>query len=724
MATKTYKRGWGVTYNANIIRNIDNFPYWLLSSTQCLNDRKWKGGRKVVNTVSAFDIETSNTMVDGEQHSFMYIWQWKLLDWVIVGREWWEFKLCLQRVQDVIREKKLIVFVHNLGYEFQFLKGVIDFTELDDQGKRQVFANSNRRPLYARVGSVEFRCSYQQTGVSLAKLCVDYNTVDKKLSGDEFDYDVLRTATTRLSERELQYCIVDVLCLCQAMEQRMKDAGDTLITLPLTSTGYVRRDVKKLTTKTWKQANSPDYETFCKLVNAFRGGDTHANRYNAGYVLDNVISIDRSSSYPAEMVNKEYPLGEWHVVEGANEAVLGALKKQHKAFVAELKLTGVRLEDIYNGMPCLAKAKCLYIKKKVIEVNEKTGKVKTDFDADFDNGRILWAAEITLGITDVDWEIIRKEYVWDELEVLDCRICEYHKLPTKVINYIIEKYKGKTELKGVEGREADYMLDKAKINSVYGMSVQNPAKQEIIYDFEGNWVLHQDKTDEELYNENVTKFALPYSVGVWVTAYARLELRKCMWAVGRDNVVYCDTDSVKFLTHGGVDEHVMDDYNLNQRALAAGIGSVATDRKGKNHYLGEYEYEHCYPHFATLGAKKYCYYEEDMSFHITIAGVGKKEGAIELEEAAKKRGLRAIDLFVDRRGFVFKTAGGKESRYHDHIKFEHTLENGEVVEITDNVSLVDSTYSLNVNDEYDKVLVNAIALRQALAYHPAYANCI
>lgn len=721
MAVKTYKRGWGINYSDDMIRTVDNFPYWLLQSTSVVKTKNGKN-TKTLNTVSAFDIETSKIVIDGEQHSFMYIWQWKLLDWVVVGREWWEFKVFLERVQEAIRDKRLIVYVHNLSYEFQFLKAIVDFKELNDKGKRRVFAVRNRKVLRAEVSdTIEFRCSYLQSNMSLARMCDTYNTHDRKLSGDEFDYDVFRTANTHLTRRELMYCVIDVVSLCQAIEKRLDTTDDNIVSIPLTSTGYVRRDVAPLTSKQWKRDNSADYDTFVLLNKAYRGGDTHANRFAARRVLENVVSVDRSSSYPAELVNKEFPLGKWEQVT-ATERTLDKLLNQHKAFVAEVKISDFELKDIYNTMPYISKSKCLYLSKKVVRV-DKNNNAFYDFDAHFDNGRVLDAKEITIAITDVDWIIINKEYKWSKLEVVDCRTCKYKRLKKEVVDYVIKLYKGKTELKGIEDALDEYFSDKEKINSIYGMSVQHPAKQEIIYNYEGQWVLHQDKSDKELYESNVTKMPLPYAVGVWVTAFARLELRKAMWTVGLDNVIYVDTDSVKFVKSATVDEHALDDYNRNQVVLSIAYNSAATDTKGIEHHLGEYEYEHTYQYFATLGAKKYCYYDEKGKFSITIAGVNKKEGAKELEAAAKKKGLRAIDLFVDREGFVFVKAGGTEARYHDNVRFEHTLSNGEVIEITDNITLVDSTYTLGVTDEYDRLITNSIALRQALAYNTRYADC-
>ena len=359
--------------NIKVLFNYQQFPLWKLRGCRKLYTKDRKSC--TLDTISAFDIETSKINVDGEQHSFMYIWQWKLLDYVVVGRYWYEFQDFLQQVQDVLRETRLIVFVHNLSYEFQFLKGVIDFKELNNKNKRKVFAVKNRKVLRCEVSdSIEFRCSYLQSNMSLAKLCDTYNTQHKKLDGQVFDYNKFRTATTELSQYEIMYSVIDVISLCEAIEVRMRNSKDTLLTIPLTSTGYVRRDVKKLTSKKWKEDNSADFDTFKLLTEAYRGGDTHANRYYASCQLENVMSVDRSSSYPAEMVNKDFPLGKWKNIE-ADKKTLKELINQHIAFVARIKLSDVALKDEFNGMPYFSKSKC-QIKKEIIKVTEKLQKTK------------------------------------------------------------------------------------------------------------------------------------------------------------------------------------------------------------------------------------------------------------------------------------------------------------------------------------------------------------
>jgi hypothetical protein len=101
--------------------------------------------------------------------------------------------------------------------------------------------------------------------------------------------------------------------------------------------------------------------------------------------------------------------------------------------------------------------------------------------------------------------------------------------------------------------------------------------------------------------------------------------------------------------------------------------------------------------FATLGAKKYCYRETAADdLHITIAGVTKKKGGKELQAAG------GIAAFTP--GFVFHDAGGTEAVYNDKPAIQKYTVDGHEIDITANVVLRESTYTLGITAEYERLL--------------------
>ena len=115
---------------------------------------------KYFNVPCSFDIETSSffrSTGNGEQEkaAIMYEWTFGIYGAVIVGREWGEFVSMLETIfneLNLTNEKRLIVYVHNLSYEFQFMRKWFEWDK--------VFSIDNRKPIYSLTTSgVEFRCS-------------------------------------------------------------------------------------------------------------------------------------------------------------------------------------------------------------------------------------------------------------------------------------------------------------------------------------------------------------------------------------------------------------------------------------------------------------------------------------------------------------------------------------------------------------------------------------
>lgn len=557
-----------------------------------------------------------------------------------------------------------------------------------------MFAVASRKVVKADMWDCfEFRCSYKLTNMSLKQFTSKMRVKHQKLSGDEFNYSVKRYPWTPLTDEELEYCINDVLGLVEAVNALMARDGDTLQTIPLTSTGYVRRNAKRAMKDGSVHHNFvysilPDIETYRALREAFRGGNTHANRYYAGDIVENVHSADRSSSYPAVMCNCEFPMSVFTPIlsKDLNPGYISrCIKVRHKALLLRIGIKNLRLRDPYWGCPYLSKDKCRNIHKAV--------------DTE-DNGRILEAEYLETTITDIDLKIIMEEYQ-GEIIFLQGWYASYKKLPQPLINEVIKYYKDKTELKGVKGQEIFYDKAKALLNSLYGMMAQDPVKHNLIFQQIGDWEEDDSQTDEEILGKSNQRAFLAYQWGVWVTAHSRDALERGIRLVqeteGAD-FVYCDTDSVKYT--GTVD---WSGYNADRIQECGESGSFATDPSGVTHHMGVFETEdlkdtgYAYRFFKTLGAKKYAYVErEGEGVHCTIAGVNKKKGGAELD---KYGGLSA---FAE--GFVFREAGGTQAVYNDSPEMDHVNIEGHRLQITANVAILPSEYTLGITGEYERII--------------------
>lgn len=593
--------------------------------------------------------------------------------------------------------------------EFQFLKGIYQFQPSD------VFAIDSRKILTCTMWNVfEFRCSYKLTNMSLKQFTSRMRVRHQKLSGEDFNYSVKRYPWTELTEEELEYCVNDVRGLVEAVNALMNRDGDTLQTIPFTSTGYVRRNAKRAMKESNVHHNFvysilPDFDIFVALREAFRGGNTHANRYYTGDIIENVHSADRSSSYPAVICNCEFPMTEFIPIlpKDLNSGYISrCITIRHKALLLRIGIDNLALRDPFWGCPYISEDKC----RNIRGANETV-----------DNGRILSAEHVEMTITDIDLKIIMEEYEGD-ITFFQGWYASYKPLPEPIIKEVIQYYKDKTELKGVPGQELYYDKSKALLNSLYGMMAQSPVKYNQIFkqvgDFDTDETIIRKQAEKEGWNYDMLRGAiiakqqellgksnrrafLAYQWGVWVTAHSRDALERGVRIVhdtpGAD-FIYCDTDSVKYT--GSVN---WDGYNADRISECQKSGAFAVDPSGVTHYMGVFETEdlketgYAYRYFKTLGAKKYAYIERDgEGVHCTIAGVNKKLGGAELD---RNGGLAAFE-----EGFIFRDAGGTMAAYNDVPPVDHIRIDGHDLPITSNVSILPSEYTLGILGDYQRII--------------------
>ena len=617
-----------------------------------------------------FDIETSKIPTDDEGHyqAFMYIWQVCIEGNVVFGRRWEELQEFMKNVVNAYKlseEERVVVYVHNLSFEFQFIQDYFKFVD--------VFAMASRSILTAKTAHLEFRCSYKLSNMSLAKFIENTpNTLHYK-GVDDLDYATVRTPDTELTEVEYGYCFNDVKGLYECVMELLKE--DNIATIPLTSTGYVRRDCRNAMNK-----NKNNRKMFLRsrltllqyklLRECFRGGNTASDRYLTNLILKIVGSYDLSSSYPFQMIAREYPLGKWNYGVIPDIKTLEEYNSKY-CTIARYSFKNIHLRD-EKPIPYIPQSKCLALGD----------------DREIYNGRILHADFLTISMTNIDYDIVREQYEYDEIAVEEFHYSRKGLLPKELRDTIMYYFEKKSKLKGDEEHYYEYMKSKNKLNSIYGMTVTNILNTEIEY-HDGEYT-EKKMTEEEMqealdkYYKNHRSF-LNYSWGVFVTAYARRELEDGLNIAGLDTI-YCDTDSVKFI---GNHDREFEAYNerLNKECEEKGIRNY-TEVNGKRYYMGIFDKEKGYDEFITLGAKKYAFLQQG-KLGITVSGLSKKKGAEELE---KKGGLRRFQ-----RNEVFYNSGRTIAQYNSAEVHDITVD-GCTFSTASNLAIVDTTYTLGITD--------------------------
>ena len=664
-----------------------------------------KQSTEYLNIESSFDIETTSTYVGEDKFAFMYLWGFGIGndgENLYYGRTWEDLTIFLNNLSNELglhENRVLVCYVHNLAYEFQFMRKYFKWLE--------VFSVDDRKPLKAlSTLGIEFRDSYILSGFSLEHTAKNLQKHKvEKLVGD-LDYSKVRHTETEITDLELKYLENDVIIVLNYINEQL-DIYGKITKIPLTNTGRVREFVKdkcyytkgktKYKSSKGKRSNyreimenlTLEVDEYQKLKMAFMGGFTHANAYYTGKTLENVHSVDFTSSYPAVILSERFPMG-----KGFKPTKEEILKNGYDYYLENFNcLVGVvftNLENKFAHESYLSESKCKIKGEKLI-----------------DNGRVFSADVVSSMITEVDLWIMKKVYSYDSLHIKDLTVYPKGYLPKPIIESVLDLYQDKTTLKGVSGSEVEYMLSKGMLNSVYGMMVTDIVKDNVTY--EDDWGVELVNPDEEIenYNDKMSRF-LYYPWGVWVTAYARRNLWLGILSL-KDDYIYSDTDSVKFFNYEkhkpffrGYNEWVeqkqiatLNYYNIDTELL------YPKTIQGEVKVTGLWDYEGNYSRFKTLGAKRYLV-EEDGELYLTVAGLSKRNGIEYMKEMAGYNS-KVFELFTDELMIPADRTGKNTHTYIDSEK-EYSVTDylGKTLTVNakSGVHLEEVEYSLNISDLY------------------------
>lgn len=649
-----------------------------------------KGKHKLfyVRACCGFDIETSQIFETKE--AYMYIWQFAFNDIVVIGRTWEEFAEVLEVLKEQYKlntSKRLIIWIANLPFEFQFLRHRFNITD--------VFAKEVRKPLYAVIDDcIELRDCLTISGGSLEQLAKDY-TQTKKLVGD-LDYQKsaitgkLRNSKTPLTKEELQYCINDVVILSEWADYIFSEYAEPKKYIPLTKTGIIRRDIKAGISYEQKKHIYEQYpETFTLYKDwfqyLFRGGYVHANLFYANKILDDVAGVDITSSYPAQINFRPMPVSRFRRVNPAE------------------------LDKYINTHCCIIKARFKGMKNRFAHSIESKSKVIFVKNPTIDNGRILKADECISLLTELDYKVYDMFYTFESVEILSLEVATRGFLPAYMTEPMNKAYIKKDELKKAGLSETpEYAQQKSYVNSVYGCTVTRLCVEEIVLQ-NGEWCT--DATSFDFERERKKAFMLP-QWGIWITSWARFQLLSTVYAIeceatAKDgdiknpcgDVIYCDTDSIKMMNY---DKHkaTIDRINkeigeqMKQRILSQNLPFEHFDN------LGQFDLEYEHATMKTLGAKRYITTYADGKTKVTVAGLPKKA----LTNYCAETGADIYDMFDDGLLMSIDIAMKNASCYNDEPT--EAIIDGERMQELSSICIFPIPFSLKLDKIYKLMLEN------------------
>lgn len=655
------------------------------------------GRNRILEVPSAFDTEVSSFYdeSDGEESAIVYVWMFGVCDTVVYGRTLEDFHEFIYILQDYLEKhnQRLITYVHNLKYDFAFIRKLFHWDN--------VFMKHNRDPLYARLPFIEFRDSLVLSGgKSLAYIGDHLKSGRYKKAVGNLDYQLLRCSITPLTDKELYYCEMDIRVLEEFISEKMEEEG-SITKIPYTNTGYVRRYVKQAcfgkNPERYRQIIDGLTVTpgaYQQAERAFMGGAVGPDIKKIGKIWENVSSYDIKSSYPYVMATGYFPMSFGHPVK--NKDARDLLCAQQVCCI--FKLTVFDLLPKTDYCFPISESKCINLQGAVTA-----------------SGRVISAGFMQIMCTELDYDTFCKFYDINEKNsrIENMRWYAKGRLPTAIITSVFEFFNKKTTLDGVVGREAEYMLSKNMLNSIYGMMVEKPVRPIYRYD-EDSGLFKKDEADYveqiERYNNKWDRF-LFYPWGVYVTAQARHRLYDAIYNVGED-FVYCDTDSVKMLgaQHQDYFDRVNEEARNEIRRVSQELNlsldwTVPRSPDGVQKWLGVWEHEWTADKFKTLGAKRYMYQVGD-NIKLVTAGTNQKgtteyittkfpdpfdafsENLVVPEEYAK----RIVATFIDkeRSGWLTDYMGNRY--YYD---------------VDCGIHMKPSTYSYSITDEIKRAMTYA-----------------
>lgn len=611
---------------------------------------------------------------------------------------------------------KCLVYVHNLSYDIQYLKNWL-FDKFGTENYKILAVGAHKFITFS-IGPLEFRCSYKLSNKSLDKWGKDLGIKAKKKKG-LIDYNVVRYQDTELTKDDWLYMLYDVWAMEECLNKQMAVYLDDLAHIPLTSTGYVRRDARRNYRKDLKKNRAAfnrsrmTVDVYKALIKAGAGGLTHGNRIFEDYRVDadevykgppreeqilGIGHVDYRSDYPSQIRASDsmygFPTDKFaHLYSYKPGMELFTWEHLDKLTVKNCTLIEIMLSNVQIKagitMPYLQHYKCVegagsdfgqpvYDEDKGILVPGK------DLE---DNGRVLGFTGTTrIFVTEWDIKWIRKQYDFRFL-ILNVWISPRGPAPDylqeTVDEYFINKTVLKDRVKSLEASNApewdiidakiDLMKSKNGLNGIFGMSMTDPVRPDITMDPEtGDWNI-QELGDEEIaekleeFYKSFNSFMI-YAIGVYVTALARNEIMEAVEAIGYKYFLYMDTDSIFFIMTPETMKR-LDAINEWRKVRAESIGAYVITPEGKKvqYDVLEMEDEHI-TSFKYIHAKAYAYITdggtEKEKLHCVVAGVSEYSRDYDPKEnkgTSRVQELGSIDNL--KHGMTFTATGGTTCQY-------------------------------------------------------------
>lgn len=648
-------------------------------------------------------------------------------------------------------ENDVVVWSHNLDYELTFLlrelgesKGKIKYNKngivegIYKENVQDIILRDKHSPLSIKLDllpNITFRDTYAIFNKGVARLGDEIGL--EKL---EYNYKKVRLPWDELEELDYKYNERDNIIVAKSLYKYMQDNKISFDDIPLTFTSFVKRKRKEFIIENYgkkainkfffdRNEQLQDFNFFELMLKTYQGGLTASNINETGKLIDKgIYSIDIKSSYPFQMCSRFFPFFSQKTTERYVGTIANKFYKLgiFKGFFGTFKFKNIRVKNRNYLLPISS--------SQLSKGYASSDKVQF-------NGKLLSANEIVLPCNNVDIDTINLVYNYDEVECLELfATTKQRRLRQEEISFLLSAFHKKETIKDKE--DIEYALSKVYINSMYGVKVTTPIKSSYSIEegeiTEIDYFKFNEEEREEIYNNfmnNQSSFGGTIDIftdGCYITSYARFMLvsMMCKLVDKGCNVVYSDTDSIKFYLNNATEREIMriienvnfltikdnkrnnrfktfkEQFNINDcdydKICRLGIWELETVDDDDN--------PQPLPYFITFGAKKYGYITSDNKVKTTIAGCNKKYPAIAINNLAERENIPLLDAFkiVLAPGTQFDvTASGRttakiEKRTREEMN--HFTYKGRRINQYGGIIIEDTTYTLNVSVNDSKIL--------------------
>ena len=564
-----------------------------------------------------------------------------------------------------------ITYIHKIAFDMSYLKPY-----LQTLGDCEELKNGSHDYYYIRFGHHEFRDSWKLANCSLDKWGKIYGITHKKLVG-YYNYNKIIYQDTDLTVAERAYMETDVLALQECVDVEMDLHHRKLQDMPLTSTGYVRQELKAACRdRGYREKFFRPIDTWLyrMALQSYSGGYTHLNRFYGGVLTEgHIVHRDFTSHYPTQMRKRKFPFGRQRKISCYDiPEILHKTEDGDWSILAEIRVHKARLRDDKISMPILQELKLKNFEYKNILT---------------DNGRLLYTdGDFTIYVDNVRLKWIYEQYQFDSYEIVNAYLIKNEYMPEPICRVIDHYFKAKAELKTKKDINSVYAMEyyrvKKLLNAIYGCCATNPLKYSLGLDIVK--CLHSDEELVQEVYEKTTKGLekyfdsrnnfLNYLMGIYVTAYAMDELFEYIKLIGYDKVLYVDTDSIFYIYSEEIEEKI-ESLNRVKKTI------YVTLDNGDKVYYDDFVVEETVQAFKGLHSKCYGVVADD-TLHVTIAGIPETTNILgkditredELRIFRDKGDYNSEIEALDRldNGLIFRVCTGTSATY---ITMETTIIN-------------------------------------------------